>query len=115
MDETGALWLFELKTARNIKVGALSELFFYTMVMHDVRQRRIAFHDQPAGPRSTITPAQIEAAPRIRARVLAGASHPLLSAAVFELLTLAAAERGWPFDFGFHDLSIYLNRTAPAV
>ena len=106
LDETGALWLFELKTAQNIKAGAL----FYTMVMHDVRQGRIAF-DQLAGPRSTIMPAQIIAAPRIHARLLADASHPLLSAAVFEVPTRAVAERGWPLDFGFHKLGACLNRT----
>jgi hypothetical protein len=36
---------------------------------------------------------------------------PGLSAAVFEVLTKAAAQRGWPLEFGFHDLGVYLNRT----
>ena len=36
----------------------------------------------------------------------------LLSAGVFEVLTTAAAQRGWPLDFGFHDLGVYINRTA---
>ena len=37
---TGAnksLWLFELKLRNNIKVGALSELFFYSMILRDVQ------------------------------------------------------------------------------
>ena len=35
LGRAGAIWLLELKTSRNIKVGALSELFFYSMVLHD--------------------------------------------------------------------------------
>jgi hypothetical protein len=108
----GALWLLELKTLRNIKVGALSELFFYSMVLDDARHGRIVFHTKPAGPRSTITPADIGAAPRIHARVLAEASHPLLSPAVFETLTRAANVRGWAVDYGFHDLGSYLEQAS---
>lgn len=52
--DDGALWVLELKTARNIKVGALSELFFYSMVLHDARLGRIGFHDKVAGPRLLI-------------------------------------------------------------
>ena len=108
----GALWLLELKTARNIKVGALSELFFYSMVLNDARQGRIVFHDKPAGKRATITPSNIRAAPRIHARVLAEASHPLLRLEVFETLTMAAAARGWTIDYGFHHLGSYLDQAA---
>jgi len=38
-----ALWLLELKTSRNIRVGALSKLFFYPMVLNDACQGRIGF------------------------------------------------------------------------
>jgi hypothetical protein len=107
----GALWLLELKTAQNIKVGALSELFFYSMVLHDTRHGRIVFHHRPAGPRSTITPADIAAAPRLHARVLAEASHPLLTPAVYDILTRAASARGWEVDYGFHELGGYLDQT----
>jgi hypothetical protein len=114
VDGTGALWLLELKTPRNIKVGALSELFFYSMVLNDARLGRIVFHDKSAGPRSTITSASITAAPRIHARVLAEASHPLLSPAVFDTLNKAAAARGWAVDYGFHDLACYLDKITKA-
>jgi hypothetical protein len=105
------LWPIELKTARNIKVGALSELFFYSMVLHDALRGRIGFHNKLAGPRSTITPTQITAAPRIHALLLAEKCHPLLSPAVFDILNDAAAKRGWAVDYGFHDLAGYLDET----
>lgn len=110
LGKDGALWLLELKTESNIKVGALSELFFYSMVMLDARHGRIRFHDRPAGPRATITPADITAAPRVHARVLAEASHPLLSPAVFDILSAATAAQGWEVDYGFHDLGPCLDR-----
>jgi len=109
LDRDGALWLLELKTARNIKVGALSELFFYSMVLHDARRERLAFPDRPAGPRSSITPAQIRAATRIHARLLTEARHPLLSEALFNRLTAASDRCGWAVDYGFFDLGPYLD------
>ena len=101
----GALWLLELKTAKNIKVGALSEMFFYSMVLRDVGLKRICFHEGTAGARSSIIPAEIAEASRVHARLLASASHPLLSLAVFGILSDAAARNGWTVDYGFHDLT----------
>jgi hypothetical protein len=109
LDRDGALWMLELKTARNIKVGALSELFFYSMVLLDARHGRLSFSSMPAGPRSTITPAHIGAAARVHARLLAEAPHPLLSDALFARLTSAAVSRGWAVDYGFLDLGPYLD------
>jgi hypothetical protein len=112
LDADGARWLLELKTLRNIKVGALSELFFYSMVLHDTRQGRIVFHAGPAGPRSTIMPADIRVASHIHARLLGETCHPLLGLAVFETLTAAANARGWAVDYGFHDLGSYLEQAS---
>ena len=115
VDHEGALWLFELKTDRNRKVGALSELFFYSMILRDARSGRIAFHDRTPGQRSTITPTEITAAPCIHARLLAKGCHPLLSTAVFGALNKAAEARGWVVNFGFHDLAPYLDKPKPLL
>jgi len=115
LDRDGALWLLELKTASNFKVGALSELFFYSMVLNDARDGRLIFHGGPAGARATITPAQIRAAPRIHARLLAGSSHPLLTEAVFGKLTTAAVARGWAVDYGYLSVDPYLDKEPAAV
>jgi hypothetical protein len=103
------LWLLELKTARNIGVGSVSELFFYSMVLNDVRQGRIAFSDVPLGARSTISKSEIQYTPRIHARLLAENFHPLLTHDLFERLTAAASKAGQPIDYGLHDLSAYLD------
>ncbi len=107
--QDASLWLLELKTAANVKVGALSELFFYAMVLQDVRKGRIVFHNGKAGLRATITPVHVLAAPRIHARVISEARHPLLGPDVFSIMTNAARSRGWPVDFGHHDLSNCLS------
>jgi hypothetical protein len=100
----GALWLLELKTADNIKVGALSELFFYSMVLQDARTGKISFHNGEPSSRTTVMPRHIVGAPRIHARILAEACHPLIGRHVFALATEATARRGWPIDFGHHDV-----------
>lgn len=100
----GSLWLLELKTARNIKVGALSELFFYSMVVLDAQAGKIQFHGGRVGARTTVTPQHVIGAARIHARVLSEDCHPLLSTKVFSLATDAARCRGWSVDFGYHDL-----------
>jgi len=40
---------------------------------------------------------------------IAGAFHPLLSEALFDRMTKAAAEQGWAVDYGFLDLVPYLD------
>jgi hypothetical protein len=111
----GALWLLELKTAHNIKVGALSELFFYSMVLRDVRLGRLRFHDGRAGPRSTVTADHVKTAPRIHACLLTDAYHPLLSEALFDRITKAAAGRDWAVDYRLLDLGPYLDRVPLSV
>jgi len=57
-----SFWLFELKAEKNIKVGALSELFFYSMVVRDVLLRRFGFDDRKPDSRATIFPEHVQAA-----------------------------------------------------
>jgi hypothetical protein len=114
LDRAGALWLLELKTLLNIRIGALAELLFYSMVLRDACVGRFLFPSRPAGPRSTVTPADICAAPRIHARLLSQASHPLLIGSLFDRLTAVAAAQAWAIDYGFLDLSRYLDTTEAA-
>jgi len=104
-----ALWMLELKAAGNIKVGALSEAFFYSMILRDVGLKRIRFHDGAVGARSSILPAEVAGTPHVHARLLGKELHPLLDLAVFGLLSDAAARKSWAVDYGFHDLTPYLD------
>lgn len=105
----GRLWLLELKVGRNIKVGSLSELFFYSMVLNDLRQGHIAFDDKEPGSRARIRSADVTKAQHISARLLAPEFHPLLSAKVFAAMTERAARRGWALDYGLLDLNRFLE------
>ena len=105
----GKLWLFELKARGNIKVGSLSELFFYSMVLNDARQGRIAFDNRDPGSRARILPADVKKATHISARLLAPEYHPLLSAEVFAAMTDRAAHCGWAVDYGQLDLGDFLD------
>lgn len=105
----GRLWLLELKTKRNIKVGSLSELFFYSMVLNDARQGLIAFDGKGPGSRTKIRPADVRKALHISARLLAPDFHPLLSAEIFAAMTDRAAQLGWALDYGRLDLKEFLD------
>jgi hypothetical protein len=105
----GRLWLLELKIGRNIKVGSLSELFFYSMVLNDARQGHIAFDDKEPGSRARIRPADVKKALHISARLLAPEFHPLLSPEVFAAMTERAVQHGWALDYGLLDLKKFLD------
>lgn len=85
------LCLFELKTAKNTKVGVLSELFFYAMLEHD-EQNGWLKRDGEVGDK-------IRATNQIEAYILAPKCHPLITKAVFKLLNDALKERRIHFDY----------------
>lgn len=78
----GALWLFELKTEKNVQVGAASELFFYSMVVNDAREGRLAFAEAAWGRRMSLRPADARNAPRVDTRLFSGRLRPLVSEAM---------------------------------
>lgn len=95
-----SLWLLELKVATNIPLGAISELFFYTMIMHDLSRGCIAFTDKLAGERVALTPEDVRGASCINARLFAERFHPLICEALFTPLNMGARRLGWPVHFG---------------
>ena len=95
------LFLFELKKAENKKLGALAELFFYSMVMNDVQRGVLGF-----GPTKANTDGAYHAIPKtksIDAYILAPDFHPLIKrkdAAVLKIFNEAFASAGMPIRFG---------------
>lgn len=95
------LFLFELKNARNKKLGALAELFFYSMVMHDLQRGVLGLGRTTAKaerPYHAITETK-----SIDAYILAPNFHPLIEkkdAAVLKLFNEAFASAGVPIRFG---------------
>ena len=83
----GTISVFELKGRDNCKVGAVSELFFYAMVLRDVACGRFSFAAAAQEPLGAIAMAK-----RVRAYVLAPDFHPLLDgigAGILDTLTAA--------------------------
>ncbi len=89
------LSLLELKKPGNAKVGALSELFFYAMVMKDVIDGRFAFSDKrypgvDPWPPDYITRKIL----RIKAYLLVNKPHCLVSGQVLNAMNCALAVYG---------------------
>lgn len=74
----GSLVLFELKAKNNNQVGAVSELFFYAMVLVDEQQGKF-FREGPEG-------GIIRYTNDLKAMILAPETHPLITKKVFQLL-----------------------------
>ncbi|MCC7300156.1 MAG: hypothetical protein IT583_03655 [Verrucomicrobia bacterium] len=73
-----ALVVFELKAPRNEKVGAISELFFYAMVLADEQAGLLIRKKSPGE--------LIRNTTSLKAMLLASAVHPLITNKVFDLL-----------------------------
>ena len=95
----GKVWVLEVKTAKNIKVGAVSELFFYSMVPNDVRRGRTGIGRRTAKTRASIGPEDVRNAAGLAMRLTAESFHPLLGTGIFLRLNLGAARVGWPIDY----------------
>lgn len=103
IDASGVLWVIELKVGKNRKVGAISELFFYTMVLHDLRAGRLQAPDSP-GPRAVVTATNVRAATNLRGLLLMGPGqpgcpvHPLLADRVLPLLSRRVGNIDYTWD-----------------
>jgi hypothetical protein len=93
------LVIFELKAPGNEKIGVISELFFYAMVMKDEQEGKfVRDHSWGTDIQSTTT---------LKAMVLAENLHPFIGRRVFEILTNPFKGRiqfGYiktPVNFGF--------------
>jgi Holliday junction resolvase-like predicted endonuclease len=88
------LVLIELKKEGNNKVGAISELLFYSSVMRDLLRGKFRFEDRSSDEDCPLTRDDIANCSEIAAVLLAPSIHPLLSdPKIAAKLNLAAAHR----------------------
>ena len=79
--------LFELKNAKNSKVGALSEMLFYSFVVQDIVQGVMKFDS------TTYEGLQkIQEAKKVNCYLLAPSTHPLIDGEVFTLLNKSTSK-----------------------
>lgn len=95
--------MFELKKPGNAKVGAISEVFFYAMVMKDVISGHFAFEGERCNGVDFWPPDHISGRIRwIKAYLLVDRLHCLVDEKVFNMLNRAFETQGiffghfWP-------------------
>jgi hypothetical protein len=110
LDGHQALYLFELKAEGNNSIGAVSEIFFYAMVMYDLIAGRIAFPRTELSKRMSLTVDEIRSSRSIHALLFARDFHPLISSSMLERLNEGARRLGWPIDFSTLSLEPFLIR-----
>src|SRR5450759_3858888 len=95
LDEGGTIAIFELKKPGNVKVGAITELLFYSNVLKDLQEGTFGYP-----PDIGKTEKQIAQSKGIRAFILADRLHPLLdNKRVFNVLNAIETEYGQEFGF----------------
>lgn len=100
----GNIHIFELKTGKNFKVGSISELFLYAMIVRDAMEERFEFAEiGPAAPPS-ISPEKIKAAKLIEAHLLSTTFHPLVDEGLLGILNAQMKKLAWPVRFDRIDL-----------
>lgn len=94
MEADGTLCVVELKLKDRPKVGAVSELFFYTMVIQDLRAGRMHVDGKP-GPRVSVTTQDILSARAIRGLLLmeGGGAAPAVHSLVQDRVLPRLSER----------------------
>ncbi len=92
LEADASLHIVELKLRDNRKVGAVSELFFYTCVLDDLRNRNFSATRTP-GPRARLGPRHVETATALHGLILmegggpTPAVHPLVASHVLNHLS----------------------------
>lgn len=100
--------IFELKDSKNMKVGVISELFFYAMLMEDIQKGRIKFGKIS---RSKLKPEEeIPATDKIKAYILAPQLHPLIDKEVLNIFNRAFSNKGRSVEFGYLEFGEKLGR-----
>ena len=90
------LYILELKAKRNCKVGVLSELFFYTMVLRDEKVGRFV---RKSNEEELFEGKSIRNTNKIKAFILAPELHPFITQKVFDLLNEKL--RNQKIEFGY--------------
>ena len=89
--KTNELFIFELKAAKNIPIGILSELFFYSFIVEGIQQG----HFKLQKPNGLITSTK-----KVRAYILAPHWHPLIDNKLLQMANDAFKANGRPIRFG---------------
>ena len=89
------LVIFELKAPGNEKIGVISELFFYAMVLADEQNGKIIRESKTGEGKA------IRASKSLKAMILAQNVHPLITGGVFDLLN--APLKG-SIEFGYVEI-----------
>lgn len=100
----GDIHIFELKTGKNIKVGSISEVFLYAMIIRDAMEKRFEFAEVGPAARPSISPEQIKAAKLIQAHLLSTSFHPLVDDGLLGILNAQMKKLAWPVSFDRIDL-----------
>lgn len=93
--QTNTLWLFELKAKRNIPIGVLTELIFYTSVIRDTQGNGPFSFAKDNGSGSIVRSGDLIALKNIQAIMLGHALHPLIGDAGIIQMLNSAADRTW--------------------
>ena len=96
------LYIFELKDENNVKVGVLSEMFFYAMIISDEQNKKI-WRDSTEGE-------EVRATDRIVAHLLTPRLHPFITEKVFNLINAAFNKKHKNITFGHIRFSIVDGR-----
>jgi hypothetical protein len=105
------LVLVELKKDGNTKVGAISELLFYSSLMRDTLKKRFGFEELPLRRNCAVSRMNIMGCTSISAVLMAPAMHPLIShPAILTQLNSALVNR-WT-DFPVH-VEVVLIKSIP--
>lgn len=86
------LYILELKAEGNYKVGVLSEIFFYVMVLQDEQARRFVREKSEEGE-------SIRNTDKIKAFILAPELHPFITPKVFDLLNEKSINQKMEFGY----------------
>lgn len=100
------LYILELKAKNNKKVGCISELFCYTMIVHE-EQNGVFVRDSEEGRR-------VQKTSNVKAYILAPEIHPLITREVFMLMNEAFKTKKKRIVFGYiefnKDLSTFTEK-----
>jgi hypothetical protein len=107
-DPDKGIAVFELKTPDNCKIGAISELFFYTCLIRDATDGIFQFKGEGKTEKS------IRDAKQVSGFIVSGRIHPLLdNEKLFEILNSAFASRGMRFGYIEYDDDLHVRRVVP--
>lgn len=107
-DPDKGLALFELKTADDCKIGAISELFFYTCLIRDLANGLFRFKGDAK------TEQSIRDAKAVSGFLVSSRIHPLLdNNTLFAVLNTAFAPQGMHFGYIEYDDDLHVKRVIP--